>query len=225
MNILALETSTEACSVALWQHGELCERLRVAANRHSELLLPMVAEVLSEGGIALSQCQLVAYGEGPGSFTGLRIGVGAAQGLAYGADLPTVGVSSLRAIARRLCAPHCLVAIDARMGQVYWCCFREGEGGVPVPCGETRVDAPAAVWLPDSGEHWLAAGSGADRYRDELCGEEKGRLEFLPGVYPHAGDVAALAAVAAAAGDLEDPRHAAPHYVRDQVATRPRVSR
>ena len=89
MKILALETSTEACSVALWQDGELFEKLSVAANRHSELLLPMVSAVLAEGGIALPHCDVLAYGEGPGSFTGLRIGVGVVQGLAYGADLPT----------------------------------------------------------------------------------------------------------------------------------------
>jgi tRNA threonylcarbamoyladenosine biosynthesis protein TsaB len=225
MIILALETATEACSVALWHHGELCERLSVAPNRHSALLLPMVEAVLAEGGLPLSRCDAVAYGEGPGSFTGLRIGVGAAQGLAYGAGLPTVGVSSLQALARRLRARHSLAAIDARMAQVYWCCFRRGDNGVPMPCGEARVDAPSAVRLPDFADDWIAAGSGADRYTDQLGVTDRSRLGFLPGVHPHAGDVAILAAAAAARGETEDPQRAVPRYVRDQVARRPPISK
>ncbi len=122
MRILALDTATEACSAALLLHGEVLERYEVLGRGHAERLLPMVQEVLAEGGVALAALDAVAFGRGPGAFTGLRIAAGVTQGLAFGAGLPVVPVSDLAALAARAAVHHgrrhVLACLDARMGQV-----------------------------------------------------------------------------------------------------------
>ena len=225
MILLAVETATAACSVALWQEGEYHEHFQLAGNRHSELLLPMVEEVLAAAELSLSRCDAIAYGKGPGSFTGLRIGVGVVQGLAFGAGLPTVGVSSLQAIAQRLRVPRAVAAIDARMGQVYWGAYRRNTASLPEPVTAVEVMDPHEVELPPDTGEWLLAGSGADAYQALFRQRFGPRLRHIADVHPRAGDVAALAAARITVFGVEDPHQAKPDYIRDQVARRPGVSK
>ncbi len=219
--LLALDTATEACSVALWLDGNSVERFELLRRGHSRRILPMIEEVLAEAGLAPAQCDAVAFGRGPGSFTGVRIGVGVAQGLAYGVDIPVVAVSSLAALAERQPAQRTLAAFDARLGQLYWGCYTRAAAGGMVLAGRECVSTPAQVSLAPGGA-WLGAGSGWDRYHDVLGTLLDERLEgWVPEQYPHASEVAVIGARLLAAGGAEPAHAAAPHYLRDDVATRP----
>jgi tRNA threonylcarbamoyladenosine biosynthesis protein TsaB len=219
MKLLALDTSTEACSVAVWYDGEVVERHELG-RQQSQRLLPMVQEVLADAGLALNQLDALAFGRGPGSFTGLRIGAGVAQGIAFGGDLPVLPVSSLVALAQGQAAARVLAALDARMGQVYWVrCVRQG--GVMVAVGEERVSAPSDVTVP-AGERWVGAGSGWDVYAPALQSRLGDRVtQWLPRVLPRARHVAELGAVALAAGTAVRAEQALPVYVRDEVTHKP----
>ena len=162
MKLLALETSTEACSVAVSLDGKIHERVD-HGQHHSDVILGMVQEVLAESGLSLKQLDAIAFSRGPGSFTSLRIGAGVVQGLAFGANLPVVPVSSLAVLAQGVDAPKVLAAFDARMNQVYWGAFARNEKGLVELQGQEIVIAPAAVPLPE-GSGWVGAGSGWDQY-------------------------------------------------------------
>ncbi len=134
MRILAIDTATEACSAALWNDGTLSAHFEICPREHTQRILPLVQEVLTESGTTLSELDALAFGRGPGSFTGVRIGIGIAQGLALGAELPMIGVSTLATMAqgawRKTGATRVLAAIDARMGEVYWAEYQRDEQGV-----------------------------------------------------------------------------------------------
>src|SRR4029453_2048008 len=125
MKLLAIDTATERCSVALALDGRIVERIADTPRGHADLVLPMVESVLTEGRVQLADLDGLAYGRGPGAFTGVRIAVGVAQGLSFGAGLLTVGVSDLAAVARQVAqaGERVLVCMDARMGEVYWAVF------------------------------------------------------------------------------------------------------
>lgn len=217
MKLLALETSTEACSVALALDGKVIERFEMEP-RHGERLLPMVQELLSESGMALTQLNAIAFGRGPGSFTSLRIGAGVAQGLAFGADLPVVPISSLVALAQGVDAPKVLAAFDARMQQVYWCAFVRNSQGFVEAAGEERVLAPQTIPVPE-GSGWIGAGTGWDAYHAVLQKHLAPCLtEWRPKVFPHARHVAELAARDFNLGKAVAPELALPVYIRDDVA-------
>lgn len=216
MKILALETATEACSAAVWQDGQVIERFE-PGRRHSERILSMVEEVLAESGYALTQMDALAYGRGPGSFTGLRIGAGVAQGLAFGADLPVVPVSTLLALAAGQNAPRVLAALDARMGQVYWgLCADDGRGMRLT--GPESVSRPGDLILPGESE-WIGVGSGWDVYAPLLQARLGACIAaWHPGIWPRACQVAALGARGYVAGEAVSAQEALPLYVRDDVA-------
>ncbi|MEA3292760.1 MAG: tRNA (adenosine(37)-N6)-threonylcarbamoyltransferase complex dimerization subunit type 1 TsaB [Pseudomonadota bacterium] len=219
MKIIALDTATESCSAALWIDGEVLERSRIDATGHSRLLLGMVEELLAEGGLALGRCDVLAVDVGPGSFTGLRIGVGAAQGLAFGAGLPVVAVPSLLALAGAAGSRNVLAAIDARMKQVYWGLFRMGADEGYRLQGEMRVDYPDDIklTLPED-EPLLGAGSGWDSYHATLERAVNGRrVNWLPARFPQAAQVACMAAAMSREAWLP-AEQAAPLYLRNQVA-------
>lgn len=220
MKILALDTSTEACSVAIWVDGAINERFKL--DRHSEHILPMVQEVLAEAGLSLTQLDAIAFGRGPGSFTGLRIAAGVVQGLAFGANLPVVPVSSLAVLAQGVGVPRVLAAADARMHQVYWGAYARNADGLVELEGAEIVIAPQAVPLAE-GEGWVGAGSGWDQYSAMLLARLGSRAqEWRKQCYPRAGDVARLGAAGFARGEAVPPEKALPVYIRDEVAVKQR---
>ncbi|MBS4095780.1 MAG: tRNA (adenosine(37)-N6)-threonylcarbamoyltransferase complex dimerization subunit type 1 TsaB [Sulfuricella sp.] len=217
MKILAFDTSTEYCSVALWADGAVTVREVHAGQRHSTLLLPMVEEVLGEAGTTLTALDGIAYGSGPGSFTGLRIGCGVAQGLALGVDLPVAGVCTLLALAQGSGAQRVIACLDARMGEVYHAAYqRDGQDWREV-C-EPGLYAPSAAPLPESGD-WAGCGSGFAAYGDALKARYGAMLNsVLPDFYPCATNIAALAAPRFASGAGMDAALVAPLYIRNKVA-------
>jgi tRNA threonylcarbamoyladenosine biosynthesis protein TsaB len=218
MNLLAIETSTEACSVALHHAGGVIERSEVAPRRHAELVLPMAESLLAEAGLRRRSLDAVAVGRGPGAFTGVRLAVSLAQGMALGLDLPVIPISSLAALA--LDAPDngsdVLSVIDARMGEVYACCYRRDSNAL-VALDDERVCPPERLQLPHRGD-WNVIGSGWKTYARVLA-------ETLPAPrwhdgerYPQARAVAVLAAAEFNAGRALAPELALPLYLRDKVA-------
>ncbi|WP_455198938.1 tRNA (adenosine(37)-N6)-threonylcarbamoyltransferase complex dimerization subunit type 1 TsaB [Kaarinaea lacus] len=219
MNLLALETATEACSAALLVNDEVIERYQVSPRGHSQLILPMIDELLDEAGIAMAQIDGIAFGQGPGAFTGLRIAVGVTQGIAFAADIPVIPVSTLAALAQG-CEQQdrVLAAIDARMDEVYWGVYRRRPDGLMAVEGEEQVVSPGEVPVPEA-DSWYGAGSGWDSYRQTLeirCGD---RLNIADGqLLPRAGAVARLGAADFQAGKMVSAEQAIPVYLRDQVA-------
>lgn len=213
MKILSFDTSTELCSAALCCDGAWLVREEMAGNRHSELLLPMIESLLAEAGLALADLDGLAYGKGPGSFTGLRIGCGVAQGLAFGADLPVLGVVTLEAMAHAAGAERVVACIDARMHEVYAAAYRR-ESGHMVEAMAPAVLKPAELDLPDAGA-WLGCGTGFAAYPGLLSGR---LAEIRPEVYPHALSVGQLSLPRIEAGLGLPPEAAEPFYVRDKVA-------
>ena len=213
LKILALDTSTEYCSAALWVDGETHFDGCHAGQRHSQVLLPMIDALLARCGITLADLDALAFGEGPGSFTGLRIACGVVQGLAMATDLPVVGVGTLLAMAQAVNASHALCCLDARMNEVYAAAYRRnGEAWeIVFPPG---LYAPAALPQLPSAE-WTGCGAGFAAYPDALRSLV---VHVQPDVVPHAREVAILAAVAYARGGGKPAEEALPLYLRDKVA-------
>ncbi len=207
--------------MALGDGREILERFQLAPRQHARLLLPMVNEVLTEAGVKLGELDALAFGRGPGSFTGLRIAAGVTQGLALGAGLPVVPVSDLAALAqgaaRERDATQVLACLDARMGEVYWGAYRRGPGGLVTPMSEERVSVPEAVACPAPGD-WHGAGQGFAAY-PALRSAPGGRIvETEPERVPRAADVLRLALAEAVAGNTVAAEAAIPVYLRDEVA-------
>src|SRR6185436_19603129 len=193
MKILALDTSTEFCSVALWRDGALDAREEHAGQRHSQRLLPMADDLLRHHGLDVKDLDGIAYGQGPGSFTGLRIACGVTQGLAFGAGLPVVGVSTLLALAESKGAARAVCCLDARMGQVYHAAF-ERDGALWHTVHAVRLCAPEEVPFLPGASAWTGSGSGFKTYREALQRRCAGRLSaIMADAYPHAREVARLA--------------------------------
>lgn len=217
MKLLVLDTSTEWCSAALWLDGVIQARRVLAEQRHSSLLLPMVDELLHAAGLTLRQLDGIAYGAGPGSFTGLRIACAVTQGLAFGADLPVAGVSTLESIAQQTGADRVLTVLDARMAEVYWAAYRrEGAGWRAV--SEPQLALPESVAVPAAGE-WIGAGNGFAALGAVLRPRLAPQLVRIDDtLMPDAAAMAPLAAAAFACGEGMDAALAAPIYLRDKVA-------
>ena len=218
MNILALDSSTEACSVALLTDQKVTEKFAVIGRGHAEHLLPMIDSLMDETGAALEDIDLFAYGAGPGSFTGLRIGAAMMQGLALARECKLVAVSSLGALATSQ-QGQVLSVIDARMEQVYYGLYRVGDNVPPELQGDVAVSSPAGIHLPEQASI-IIAGTGWDRYKDEFCQmqTEHRNITGIDSQYPHAADVARLALYQSEQGKQTDPAEALPHYVRNKVA-------
>ena len=217
MNILSIETATEHGSVALLHDGELLVRRIQGAANHSEAVLRDLRELLMGAGLAVTQLDAIAFGAGPGAFTGLRLACGVAQGLALGAGLGIAAIGSLQALALQTDARRVFVATDARMGEVYHAAFELDAEGVPMPLGQVGCSQPLELELP-AGD-WFAAGSAFKVWPQELEARLLGRLTGCrPDMVPRAEEVARLGAVAVARGALTPPELAAPLYVRDKVA-------
>ena len=217
LNLLAFDTSTEYCSVALLHDEELTHRETHAVQRHSELILPMIEDLLAAAGLALGRLDGIAFGAGPGSFTGLRIACGVAQGLALGAGLPVIPVGTLAALAQEAGAPRVIACLDARMGEIYHAAYRRDAGHwseiVPPSVGPAQ-SAPVL-----EGDGWFGCGSGFAVYAEALAKRYGGQLDGVaPTLHPHARSIARLAVPMLAAGGGLPAEQAAPIYVRDKVA-------
>ncbi|TBV00090.1 tRNA (adenosine(37)-N6)-threonylcarbamoyltransferase complex dimerization subunit type 1 TsaB [Stutzerimonas kirkiae] len=217
--LLALDTATEACSVALLHAGRVTSRYEVIPRLHAKRLLPMVRELLDEAGVSLQAVDAIAFGRGPGAFTGVRIAVGVVQGLSFALQRPVLPISTLAVIAQRALreqgARQVAAAIDARMDELYWGCFVEREGEMCL-AGMEAVLPPEQVALPRAGTgEWFGAGTGwglASRIPVQVQGSDAGLL-------PHAEDLLTLARFAWERGEALDADQAQPVYLRDNVAS------
>ena len=212
MKILALETATDPGSIALWVDGEVWSTPCPDGESNSASLLPTASRALSTHGLDLSDIDGIAFGAGPGSFTGLRVSCGAAQGLAVARDLSLLGVGTLEAMAHSAAAERVVVVLDARMGEIYYGFFMHGRQH-----GQIGVCAPEQMPLPE-GEGWLACGNGLSTYpvlKERLSGYVD---NWRPEIMPNAAAIACIAARRFAAGEWIDPADAVPVYVRDKVA-------
>lgn len=221
MKLLAIETATDACSAALSIDGEIRERFELAPRAHTELILPMIDELMAEAGITISQVDAMAFGRGPGAFTGVRIAVGVIQGIAFAANLPVVPVSTLAVLAQRMSANKVLAALDARMDEVYWGAYRRNAAGLMELLGEECVSPPADVPLPE-GKDWWGAGAGWAAYQGVLSERCASQLVSDADAWdgtalPHAREVALLGLAGFDAGQAVSAEQALPVYLRDKV--------
>lgn len=215
MNILSLDTSTEYCSVALWLDGMLHERSEQVGQKHSQVLMAMVDGLLQEAGITIRQVEGVAFGKGPGSFTGIRIACGVAQGLALGLDVKTVGVCTLEALAEASGKQRVIAALDARMGELYLAAYEKRDAewhAVIEPCLCSAETAP-----PLSGTGWHGCGSGF-AVSGEALRKHYDLAEVDTMAVPQASAIVRLAARTFARGAAVDAAQALPLYLRDKVA-------
>ncbi|SDH70040.1 tRNA threonylcarbamoyladenosine biosynthesis protein TsaB [Vibrio xiamenensis] len=222
VKILALDTSTENCSVALLIDDRIYSRSEVAPRDHTKKVLPMVDEVLKEAGVELKQLDALAFGRGPGSFTGVRIGIGIAQGLAFGADLPMIGISTLKAMAeashRLHGATSVASAIDARMSEVYWGRFSREANGEWREVDAECVVAPQLLVENSQADDatWTTAGTGWAAYKQDLDAlpypQQAGEVEF-----PDAQDIVQLAKLEWEQGHTVPVEESSPVYLRDNV--------
>lgn len=220
MKLLAIDTSTDACSVALLAGNDTLFDHRVQKQKHGELLLPMVDALMAQAGLSAQGLDGLVYGCGPGSFTGVRIGVACAQGIALGADIGVVGVSTLRCIAqgchREFADREVAVSVDARMGEVYFCSFRIDDARCMQAIGDEQLLNPAS--LPHTAiPSW--AGSGAERYSDEVAVQAEGQEIMLrEDRLPHALDHLTLGEASVRLKQLLPAEMARPVYLRNKVA-------
>lgn len=223
MRILAIDTATEACSAALWDNGTTYAHFELCPREHTQRILPLVRDILNQGAISLSDINALAFGRGPGSFTGVRIGIGIAQGLALGANLPMIGVSTLATMAqgawRKTGATRVLAAIDARMGEVYWAEYQRDAQGVWHGEESEAVLKPQAVAerLKQLDGEWTTVGTGWQAW-PELA--QNSGLTLCDGEtqLPAAEDMLPLASQLFTAGRTVAVENAEPVYLRNEVA-------
>lgn len=221
MKILALDTCTEMCSVALLNQDQLFEQTLMTQRGHSERVLGMLDDLLQQAEVTLKEVDVLAFGRGPGSFTGVRVGVGVAQGIAFARSLPVIPVSTLAAVAQRAIdesgAKHIAVALDARMGEIYAAHYRE-ENGLAVLCDDEQVCPPAAFHPLDENQ-WFAAGTGWQEHGDALRSNYANRLsgESVT-LLPTAAAMCQLARKLAENNQTIPAEQAVPVYLRDNVA-------
>jgi tRNA threonylcarbamoyladenosine biosynthesis protein TsaB len=217
MRVLAIETSTEYCSVALWQDGVITEHCELVGQKHSEVLMEMIDDLLQATGCKLQAMDGIAFGMGPGSFTGVRIACGVAQGLAFGANLQVIGVCTLQALAEASGRPRVIAALDARMGEIYHAAYEKQDGSwttASEPCLCKPEHAPTV-----SGDDWFGAGSGFSVYGKALGERYAGQLHGVDdAAVPQAAAIVALGAAQFTLGRGVDAAEALPLYLRDKVA-------
>tara|TARA_A100001391_G_scaffold133052_2_gene92074 strand:+ start:3865 stop:4527 length:663 start_codon:yes stop_codon:yes gene_type:complete len=217
-HILAIETATDACSVALYRDGEVLERFEPGARRQTERVLPLIDDLLAEAGIGLGALDALAFGQGPGAFTGVRVATSVVQGLAFSRDLPVAGVSTLAACALAAFDVHptrsrVLAAFDARMGELYLGAYQCGADGVETLLADGLFDPDNVPAL--DGEGWLLAGSGAI-YQERIAARVT-LAAVDQTIMPRASAVARLAAPLVAQGLTVPAEQAQPVYLRDRV--------
>ncbi len=223
MKILAVETSTDACSAALFINGEISEKFAVAPRGHTKLILPMIDELMAEAELRPGQLDAIALSRGPGSFTGVRIATGVVHGIAFGADLPVAIVSTLAAIAQDYFNRHAgetaFTAMDARMDEIFWAVYQRNALGLAELVGVEAVVPASKAILPDSVGIGIGVGSGWGVYQDELSSWLGERLQGIEvEIWPRAACIAQLGAYEFANGSAVPVEQAMPVYLRDKVA-------
>jgi tRNA threonylcarbamoyladenosine biosynthesis protein TsaB len=224
MKILAIDTATEGCSAALLNDGEIISRLEVQARKHADLILPMLEEIFAEAGMSVKQLDALAFGRGPGAFTGVRIATGVIQGIAFGSDLPVIPISTLRALAQRTYGEHgdkrVMTAFDARMEEVYWATYVLNESGFMQLQGEEQVIAPGQITC-DSAQGWVGSGSGWATYGNTLK-QSIGAPSIIlyPQMITRADEVVMLASHDFEQGVSVSAENALPVYLRNKVASK-----
>ena len=223
MRILAIDTATEACSVALWNDGTTFAHFELCPREHTQRILPLVRAALADADVKLTDLDALAFGRGPGSFTGVRIGIGIAQGLALGAELPMIGVSTLATMAqgawRKTGATRVLAAIDARMGEVYWAEYQRDADGVWHGEETEAVLKPEAVSdrLQQLDGNWAMVGTGWGAW-PELAAKSPLTLTDGEMLLPTAEDMLPIARQLFAAQKWVAVEQAEPVYLRNEVA-------
>ena len=223
MRILAIDTATEACSAALWNDGNTCAHFELCPREHTQRILPIVLDILTQGGVSLTDLDALAFGRGPGSFTGVRIGIGIAQGLALGAELPMIGVSTLATMAqgawRKQGASRVLAAIDARMGEVYWAEYQRDAQGVWHGENTEAVLKPEVVQqrLAELEGEWATVGTGWAAWPDMTQGANV-TLSDGDVLLPEAEDMLPIACQLLEQGKTVAVDKAEPVYLRNEVA-------
>ncbi len=223
MKILAIETATEACSAALDIDDSCIHRFQVSPRRHTELILPMIDELLREADIQTKDLDAIAFGQGPGAFTGVRIAVGVIQGLAFAHDTPVIPISSLNALAQHYANEYSQVAsaIDARMQEIYWGLFKKNDFGLMQQITEEKVCSPTDISMPPKGD-WFGAGTGWNTYGEELQIQfNENLIGFNGDVFPAAKDILCLAKPAYLEGNAIPVGEAMPVYLRNKVVNKP----
>jgi tRNA threonylcarbamoyladenosine biosynthesis protein TsaB len=224
MRLLAIETSTEACSAALSIAGETVELYELAPQRHTELILPMIDRLLAEADLPVHALQGLAFGRGPGAFTGVRVATGVVQGIALGTGLLVAPISSLAALAQgaylRTGQTHVLAAIDAHMGEVYWGAYAADADGLMRELDGETVCTPAVVPLPRVEASWFGVGTGWMAHAEALKNRfgSRGIIMDEAPRYPRAREVARLGVDAFKHGRVVPAERALPIYLRDRVA-------
>lgn len=231
MNLLAIDTSSLACSVALTVAGRIYERHEEQAKEHTRLLMPMVRDVLADGGLAAEQLDAVVLGNGPGSFIGMRIAASVAQGLAHGAELDIVPVSSLAAVAAEVFektdAEEVVVAQDAHMSEVYLGAFRRGPGNVLTAIFPERLQTQVLIdeLSPELAASRVAAGFGWERYPELTAANANVIGEVSNVQHPRARFLLPLGEAALASGGAISPQDLVPAYLRSKVAEKPSAAK
>ncbi len=229
MKLLAVETATEACSAALFIDGEIIERYQLAPKEHTQLILPMIDSLMAEAGLKPFDLDALAFGRGPGSFTGVRIATGVIQGIAFGVDLPVVPVSTLAAIAQdffdkeeeaqggRVSENTAFIAMDARMGEIFWGVYQRDQQGFAELIGKEAVTPAELVEFPSL--TGVGVGSGWGVYKDTLMSRLEGLVSHCePDYLPRAGIIAKLGVTGFTHGLAVAVEQAMPVYLRDKVA-------
>ncbi len=222
MKLLAVETATEACSAALFIDGVVAERFEVAPKDHTRLILPMIDSLMGEAGLKPQQLDGLAFSRGPGSFTGVRIATGVIHGIALGADLPVVPVSTLAAMAQNYFDKNggdiAFTAMDARMGEIFWGVYHRDADGFAELLGEEVVGYAEHIGFPDV--CGIGLGSGWASYQQQLSNLLSWRVEscVVDDVLPRAGAIARLGAYHFQLGRAVAVEQAMPVYLRDKVA-------
>ncbi|MGD8569808.1 MAG: tRNA (adenosine(37)-N6)-threonylcarbamoyltransferase complex dimerization subunit type 1 TsaB [Gammaproteobacteria bacterium] len=222
MKLLAIETATEACSAALMIGDDMEQRYEIAPREHAGKILVMIDELMAAAQLRANQLDAIAFGRGPGSFIGVRIAAGVTQGIAFGADLPVVPVSTLAALAQGSAYNNLMVAIDARMKEIYWGQYRRPDDNARVTAvAPEQLVAPGKLTVDDQSEQWVGVGSGWQSYGTLLAN----RLPCVTVIddhrYPKARSVAQLAAGLFSEEQWVTAAEALPVYLRDQVANKP----
>ena len=224
MKILAIDTATEACSAALYIDGLITEQYQLAPREHTKLLLKMVENLLEQADLQLKDLDALAFGRGPGSFTGVRISTGVIQGLAFASDLPVLPVSTLAALAQMTYDKHgfkaVLSGIDARMGEMYWGYYQLAENNLMVLTGEEKVSSALSIKFPNDLSHkCCGAGSAWESYSQQLNEALGDQITDIYADYlPHASSIAKLAVEGFNKGLAINAAEALPVYLRNDVA-------